>query len=194
MTTIPKVTDGVDDVLAAQYNLLVDGVQQLLGPSGFMTNGKFSVTVSGNNITVALKTLSGSDATVTDPIAINVHGTIRLVTAPLSVTKNAGTNWFNAGSTALATKEIDYFIYIGYNATDGVVIGFARIPDAGQYSDFSTTSTNDHYCAISTITNAAASDFYVVVGRFAATLSAAAGHNWSVPTFTSANLIHHPIF
>jgi hypothetical protein len=31
---------------------------------------------------------------------------------------NAGTNWFNAGSTELATKEIDYFTYIGFNTTD----------------------------------------------------------------------------
>ncbi|HOW17247.1 MAG TPA: hypothetical protein PK443_05985, partial [bacterium] len=35
---------------------------------------------------------------------------------------------------------------------------------------------------------------YVVIGRFAATLSAGAGYTWSVPTFTSINLIQRPIF
>jgi hypothetical protein len=50
------------------------------------------------------------------------------------------------------------------------------------------------YCAISTISNAAAGDYYELIGRFAATLSAGAGYTWSVPTFTGANLIQHPIY
>jgi hypothetical protein len=33
-----------------------------------------------------------------------------------------------------------------------------------------------------------------VIGRFAATLSAAAGHVWTVPTFTGSNLINRPVF
>ena len=32
------------------------------------------------------------------------------------------------------------------------------------------------------------------VGRFAATLSAGAGYTWTVPAFTSANLIQRPIY
>lgn len=163
-------------------------------PVGYLINGYISVTVASNNLTVAIKTLAGADPSATDPVYIRIGNTVRSITAALSVTKNAGTNWCNAGGTELATKEIDYFVYIGYNATDGVVIGFSRVPYGTTYSSFSATSTAETYCAISTITNAAAGDEYQVIGRFAATLSAGAGYTWSVPTFTPLNLIQHPIY
>lgn len=163
-------------------------------PQGHLLNGKLSVTVASNNITVALKTLAGTDPSSTDPVYVRIGDTVREITSALSVTKNAGTNWFNSGSSELATKEIDYFVYLGYNATDGVTIGFSRIPYATQYSDFSATTTNEKYCAISTITNATSTDYYENVGRFAATLSATASFNWSVPTYTALNLINRPIF
>jgi hypothetical protein len=162
--------------------------------TGQVINGKIAVTVASNNITLALKGADGNDPSASNPVYCKIGGVIRSVTAALSVTKNAGTNWCNAGSAELATKEIDYFAYLGYNATDGVVLGFSRIPFANQYSDFSTTTTNEKYCAISTITNAAATDYYNVIGRFAATLSAGAGYTWSVPTFTAINLIQRPIW
>ncbi len=163
-------------------------------PDNFVINGKINVAVASNNITLSLVGLNGSAPSSTNPVYISIGGNIRTVTAALSVTKNAGTNWFGSGATGLATQEIDYFAYIGYNATDGVVIGFARFPAATQYSDFSTTTTNEKYCAISTITTAASSDPYIVIGRFAATLSATASFNWSVPTFTPSNLIQRPIY
>lgn len=167
---------------------------QFNAPEGYMLNGKIVPSVASNNLTVALKTLSGDDATASNPIIIRIGDTVHSITGALSVTKNAGTNWFNAGSAELATKEIDYFVYLGYNATDGVVIGFSRIPYVTQYDQFSATTTNDKFCAISTISNAAAGDDYTVVGRFAATLSAGTGYTWTVPTFTSINLIQRPIF
>lgn len=163
-------------------------------PEGFLLNGKIVPSVESNNLTVAIKGMDGNDPSASNPVYIRIGDTVRAITSALSVTKNAGTNWCNAGSSELATKEIDYFVYIGYNATDGVVVGFSRIPYATLYSDFSATTTNEKYCAISTITNAAAGDDYRVVGRFAATLSAGAGYTWSVPTFTAANLIQRPIF
>lgn len=167
---------------------------QLNAPEGYMLNGKIVPSVASNNLTVAIKTLDGNDATASNPIIIRIGDTVHSITGALSVTKNAGTNWFNAGSAELATKEIDYFVYLGYNATDGVVIGFSRIPYSNIYSWFSATTTNERYCAISTISNAAAGDSYTLVGRFAATLSAGTGYTWSVPTFTTANLIQRPIF
>lgn len=163
-------------------------------PQGFLYNGKIVPSVASNNLTVALKGLDGNDPSATNPVYVRIGDTIRTITAALSVTKNAGTNWCNSGATGLATFEIDYFVYLGYNATDGVVIGFSRIPGSSQYNDFSTTTTNEKYCAISTITTAAATDYYEVIGRFAATLSATAAFNWSVPTFNSINLIQRPIF
>jgi len=162
-------------------------------PQGHLINGKIAVTDAAG-ITVAIKTLAGNDPSETDPVFVRIGDTVHMLTAALSVSKADGTNWCNAGSAELATKEIDYFVYLGYNATDGVVIGFSRYPGANSYDDFSATSTNEKYCAISTITNAAATDYYEVIGRFAATLSAGAGYTWSVPTYTAKNLIQRPIY
>jgi hypothetical protein len=167
-------------------------------PTGDRTSGllggRIQVTVASNNLTVAVKTLAGADPSTSNPVGIWIGDTLRWITSALSVTANAGTNWFNSGSAELATREIDYFVYAGFNATDGVTLGYARIPYAGLYSDFNTTSTNERFARISTITNAAAGDNYVNIGRFAATLSAGAGHTWSVPTFNANNLIQRPIF
>ncbi len=150
--------------------------------------------VNAGDLTVAIKGMGGNDPSSTNPVYCRIGDTVRSITAALSVTKNAGTNWFNSGSTKLAMKEIDYFVYLGYNATDGVVVGFSRRPHGHIYSDFSATTTDEKYCAISTITNAAAGDNYVNVGRFAATLSATVALTWTVPTFTGINLIQRPIY
>jgi len=163
-------------------------------PEGTMLNGRILPTVATNNLTLSLKTFAGTDPSSTDPVYVTIGGVVRTITSALSVTKNAGTSWFNSGAVELATKEIDYFAYLGYNSTDGVVLGFSRIPYARIYSDFNTTTTDERYCAISTITTAAAGDNYVVIGRFAATLSGTASFNWSVPTFTGINLVQYPIF
>lgn len=169
-------------------------IAKLNATQGHLINGKISVTVASDNITLTLKTLDDNTPSATNPVYCRIGDTVRSITSALSVTKNAGTNWFNAGSAGLATKEIDYFVYLGYNATDGVTIGFSRIPSATQYGDFSATTTNEKYCAISTITTAASTDYYENVGRFAATLSAGAGYTWTVPTFTASNLIQRPIY
>jgi hypothetical protein len=161
-----------------------------------LLNGFIRVTVASNNLTVAISTSPSSqvDPTATNPVYVWIGDTLRSITGALSIDANAGTNWFNSGSSELATKEVDYFAYIGYNATDGITLGYARIPYARLYSDFNTTNTNEKYARISTITNAAAGDNYVNIGRFAATLSATASFNWSVPSFTNANLIQEPIY
>src|SRR5436305_1079758 len=98
----------------------------------------------------------------------------------------------NAGSAELATQEIDYFVYLGYNATDGVVLGISRIPYGRVYSDFSTGITDAKYAAISIITHAASTDFYENIGRFNAILSASASYNWSIPG--TSIIISRPIF
>ena len=162
-------------------------------PQGFLINGKISVTDTAG-ITVAIKTLAGTDPSATDPVYVRIGDTVRTISSALLKALADGVNYMNAGSAELATKEVDYFIYLGYNATDGVVIGFSRYPGACQYSDFSATTTHEKYAAISTITTAANTDYYEVVGRFAATLSAGAGYTWTVPTYTAINLIQRPIY
>jgi len=166
----------------------------LNAPEGTLLNGKITPTVASNDLILTLQTLAGNNPSAAEPVWIKLGGAWRSITAALAVTAADATNWCNSGSAELATKEIEYFAYLGYNATDGVVIGFSRVPWGKQYSDFNTTSSNERYCKISTITNAAAADPYVVIGRFAATLSAGAGYTWTVPTFTPANLVQYPIF
>lgn len=194
MTSFTRVTDDVDDNLAAYHNELIDGIQSIPGPRGFFQNGLWSVTVASNNLTVAVKTLAGANPSSTDPVSVRIGNNMRLITSALSVTANAATNWFNSGASELATVEQDYFVYVGYNATDGVVLGFARIPWGTRYDSFSTTSTAETYCKISTITNASAADFYENCGRFAATLSGGAAYTWAVPTFTAVNLRPKPTY
>lgn len=169
----------------------------IFGADGVMLNGKLSVTVATNNITVAIKTLAGADPSAGDPVYIRINGTIRTCSAATSVTKNAGTNWANGGAAEFAAKEIDYFAYAIWNtgpATDIIDIGFARIPFGRVYSDFSATTTNEKYLAYGNGTAPASTDDVAVIGRFAATNSGSASYNWSVPTFTNVNLINHPIF
>ena len=146
---------------------------------GMMLNGKFSVTVSASDLIVAVKTLAGSDPSASDPVFVQIGDNVRAITAALGKTLADGTNWFAAGTAPLATLELDYFLYFGYNATDGVTLGYSRLMDGIQYSSFSTTTTAATYAAISTITNAQASDVYVNAGRFSATLSAGAAYTWS---------------
>lgn len=169
----------------------------LNAPDGTMKNGKIDVTVASNNITVAIKTLAGANPSASDPVYVWIKGVKRTITAALSVTKNAATNWFNSGGSELATKEVDYFVYLLWNTTPGtdiVDLGFARIPHGRVYSDFSGTTTNEKYLAFANASTPTSTDDCVNIGRFAATLSAGAGYTWTVPTFTSANLIQHPIY
>jgi len=167
------------------------GKTSINAPQGFLINGKIETSVATNDLTVAIKTLAGTNPSATDPVYCRIGNTVRAITSALSVTKNDGTNWFNSGAAETATLEIDYFVYLGYNATDGVVIGFARIPYGRVYGDFSTTTTNDKYCAISTITNAASTDEYELVGRFNAVLSATASFNWSIPA--TSIVVNRPV-
>lgn len=162
-------------------------------PQGYMINGKISVTDAAG-ITVAIKTLAGADPSETDPVFVRIGDSVHMLITALSVSVADGANTMNLGSAELATKEVDLFAKLGYNATDGVVLAFSRYPGGNQYSDWSTTATNEKYMAVSTRTNAASTDYYEVIGRFAATLSAGAGYTWSVPTFTAINLIQRPIY
>lgn len=178
----------------SQANLNSSIIYKTQGPAGFLINGRLSVTVSSNNITVAIKTLDGSDPTSTNPVYCRIGNTVREIISGLSVTKNAGTNYFGKGASYFAANESDYFVYLTYNTnTSAVDIGFSSIPSGRTYADFSSTATVWNHWA-GNATAPAATDEVVNIGRFGATLSAAASHNWSVPTFTPTNLIQRPIY
>lgn len=180
--------DSIDSMLI--FSSLVR--DNIVGAQGHLINGKIVTSVASNNLTVAIKGLDGNNPSATNPVYVRIGDTVRSITAALSVTKNAGTNWFGKGASYFATNESDFFAYLGYNATDGVVLGFSSIPNARVYSDFSVTTTAWNYGAISTVTNAAATDEYENIGRFNATLSATASFNWSIPA--TSIIINRPIF
>ena len=212
---VPDVTwaDAINDTFTEQHN--ADGTHKNLAgvslaslslstsnidtfsfkninaPEGFLINGKIVPSVASNNLTVAVKTLAGNDASASDPIYVRIGDTVRTITGALSVTLNAGTNWFDSGSTELATNEVDYFIYLGDDAGT-VRIGFGRIPFANRFEDYSATTTEEKHIAFNTALSAG--EACTVIGRFAATLSAGAGYTWTVPTFNTTNLIQRPIF
>jgi hypothetical protein len=166
---------------------------QFYAPEGFLLNGKIVPSVASNNLTVAIKNLAGNDPSSADPVFVRLGDTVRTITGSLSITLNAGTNWFNSGSSELATKEIDYFVYLGYETDETAVrIGFGRIPYANRQDDYNSTNTNERHVAFNDALDSG--NLVTVIGRFAATLSATASFNWSVPTFTATNLIQKPIY
>lgn len=165
-------------------------------PDGHLFNGKIVPSVSSNNLTVAIKTLAGNDASINDPIYVRIDGTVRAITASLSFTINAGTNFLNMGGTALATKEVDLFVYLGWNVTGGnIMLVISRIPYATRLDSFVYASNTDEKgIGITGSASSAVSDPFVNIGRFAGTLSAGAGYTWTVPTYTRVNLIQKPVF
>lgn len=176
-------------------NTLLSIFSSLNAPEGFLINGQINVVVASNNLTVSIKTLSGGNPSSTDVVYVRINNVVRSITSALSVTLNSGTNYFGLGATAFAAQEADLFTYLGYNTGLGsVVLGFARIAGAQSYGEFSSTNTAEKYAAISNITSIASTDYFVNVGRFAATLSASASFNWSIPSFTAINLINRPIY
>jgi hypothetical protein len=173
--------------------IFTNGAISFNAPEGTMINGRILPSVASNNLTVALKTLAGTDPSATDPVYVMIGGVVRSITSALSVVANAGTNWLNLGSAELATKETDLFVYLGWYVTGGTPsISFSRVPYGNIYSDIVDGTTGEktgRYAGGLDATNS-----IVNIGRFAATLSAGAGYTWTVPTFTASNLIQRPIF
>lgn len=163
----------------------------LVWPSWHMLNWKIVTSVASNNLTVAIKTLAWTDPSAWDPVYIRIWDTLRTITWALSITMNAWTNRFNSGSSELATKDVDYFVYLGWKTSSSeVIIWITRIPSGNLYSDFNWTSTNEKHMA--TNSTPASSDVVELVWRFNAILSATASFNWSI-SWTSI-VISRPIY
>jgi len=179
----------------------VTGIDQIFtttsyAPEGFLLNGKIVPSVTSNNLTVAIKTLAGTDPSATDPVYVRLGDTVRSITSALGFTTNAGNNFLAMGSAELATKEVDLFVYLGWNtdSSGNIMLAFSRIPYATKKDSFVQSTTDVKGYIATGGANSSDNDVFQVVGRFAATLSAGAGYTWTVPTFTSANLIQRPIY
>lgn len=180
--------DGTD------YVILGGGSGGASGSGADTIRTKYIITpsVASNNLTVALKYIGAVDPSSTNKLTFRVGDTEYDLTSAMSFTKNAGTNWCNAGGTELAAKNVQYFMYaIGETgASAGLKFGFSRIPYAKTMGDFVNTTTNEKYIA-GNWTNFNSTDAVVNIGRFQAQLSAAGAYNWSIPT---ANIVNYPIY
>ena len=162
-------------------------------PAGLLQNGKLNVTVSANDLIVAIKTNAGTDPTTSNPVRVNIGGTVRTISAATSITLADATNWFGSGGSMFATIQQEYFAYAVWDSNSSIVaVSIARSPRFRLVSDASSTNTNFFY--LGNYANFTTTDEVCVIGRFPATLSASAAFTWTVPTFTNANLIHEPVF
>jgi len=197
-TTAATKAEAAAGTSTTVYNAPSSTAELFKMPEGYMYNGKIVPSVASYNLTVALKTNAGTDPSASDPVYVMIGGTLRSITSALSVVRNAGSdsNILKAGSTELATKEIDYFVYLYWNTdTSAVGIGWARIPYYTNLAEFTSSDWNFEKSLISSDTITTAKTYDIVnIGRFAATNSGAAGYTWSVPTFTATNLIQRPIY
>ena len=184
-----------DHVVAEEVRMVCPGKELDLMyqvPEGTLLNGKI-VPTDAAGLTLTLQTQAGADPSATDPVYVMIGGTLRSVTAATTAIATAGFNYFNSGSAELATKEVDYFVYAYWDSANSLVrIGFARISHATLIDDFNATDTNEKGFLCNTVETAG--DDVVNIGRFAATLSAGAGYTWTVPTYTTKNLIQRPIY
>ena len=155
---------------------------------GQLVNGVISVTVTSNDLNVAIKTAAGTDPSSSDPVGVKIGGTVRWITGALLITIVDGTNWFNSGSAELGTLLVPYFVYCVWDSNSSAVA--LTISRKSHYrvvaSTMSTTTSENHIYGYSGFTDG---DNMVNVGYFEATLSlSGTSHLWTVPTFTSLNL------
>jgi hypothetical protein len=149
---------------------------------------KYSIvrTVASGNLTVALKNYLWNDPSVAVPVKVQIDWIIFTITSPsfMTVTVTDWANNFNSWSSELATKEIDYFIYLcRRTSNDDIYIMMSRIPYWTVWTDFSNTNTNEKRGWITNSLQIWVTSVSGVVNiwRFNATLSAWAAYTWSVP-------------
>ena len=151
-------------------------------------------SISSWNLTVALKNYLWQDPSVTTPVKVQIWDTVRTITSALILTLNSWNNYFNAWSSELATKEIDYFVYIisDMNWSWNVWISISRIPYWITREDFDFTfSSNEKF--MNWLYYSAVWTKVINIGRFSAILSAGAWYTWSTPS-AWFQVINHPIF
>lgn len=115
-----------------QINLLRQ-VKNLNFPEWFLINWQIVRSVSSWNLTVALKTLAWADPSTTDPVFVRIGGVVRTITSACTITIESNDFYhFNAWSSELATKEIDYFVYLSEFWWPAIT----RVPYATSFADW----------------------------------------------------------
>ena len=162
------IVEGIGGTPAEGYITFQDLQRQALGSRLF--NGIITTSVASNNLTVAIKTAAGTDPSSDNPVTALIGGNYYQITAALSITLNAGTNYWGNGDGYPKW----YFVYLSYNS--GVILGVAQMPYFTVSAHYNNTNTSPIYLARSTGTPAAVEN----IGMFLATLGTGASYNWSV--------------
>ena len=147
-------------------------------------------SISSWNLTVALKNYLWQNPSVTTPVKVQIWDTVRTIIWPLNIIINAWSNYFNLWSSELATKEVDFFVYLKYNTSDTHInMIISRIPYWVVWSDFIFDSLNEKWTLWNT--NNVSTDKVINIGRFSAILSAGAWYTWSTPSAWFQVINHH---
>jgi hypothetical protein len=147
---------------------------------GHLVNGRLVASVSGGNLTVAVKTLSGADPSSGNPVHVIVGDTARTLSEPLFVTASSGTNWLDLGAPETAGQTTDLFAYLVYDTLSSVTrICVSRIPSGRFYVDISA-GYNQRKGSINN-GNPGSSDRVENIGRLTVAISAAPACVWSIP-------------
>lgn len=169
-------------------NLLLDGqgtglvISRSAMPEGQLTNGQIVASVASSNLTVAIKTLQGNNPSSADPVYVRIGNTVRSLKQALSLTLNAGTNWFGKGSSYFGANESDFFVYLVWNTNQAAIqLAISSDPSMRVYSDFSTTNTAWNYFAGSAGLAPTSTDTVENIGRFNAILGVVSSFLWSIP-------------
>ncbi len=160
-----------------------------LFPQGHMTNGKIVTSVTSGTLTVAIKTLSGNDPSITEPVYIRIGNTVRKLTQSAFISPSAGGDWCNLSNLEMQNQEVDLFVYLGWSTSvNRVVIGVSRISHGRIHADFSSTGSDERF--LMEFQGMNGSDELEVVGRINAILSNT--QQWSIPA--TPVIINRPIF
>ena len=144
---------------------------------------KYSIvpSIDSWNLTVALKNYLWQDPSITTPVKVQIWDTVRTITSACSTAEPSWWNVFNAWSSELATKEIDYFVYLQQKTWEPTYIWFSRIPNAITSNDFNPDFLNEKYSELGYDNNWQNAPV-VNIWRFSAILSAGAWYTWSTPS------------
>jgi hypothetical protein len=169
---------------ASMWNNVIDYIRDT--PSRGLIGGVINVSVASNNLTVAVKTLQGTDPSATNPVGIWIGNQLRWITSALSITANGGTNYLGLGATELQTQTNNLFVYLQWNTTtNSLNFLLSKYCHARKMSIFTNSNTNEKG-AIG-IVNYNSNDDVVLVDRFDAILNAS--NNWT----SAGNVYGQPI-
>ncbi|MDX1379304.1 MAG: hypothetical protein R3307_10665, partial [Anaerolineales bacterium] len=142
---------------------------------------------------VALKDKDGNDPSGGSPVKIQIGDTVREITSALSVTIPDGTNYFNAGSSEVATYDVPFFVYVVWDSnSSAVALSVARRAHYRVVASSMSTTTDDKH--LFNYANFTDGDAMANIGYFEAQNTGSAAYDWSVSAFTNDNLRHEPTF